>query len=71
MNNNLDDDGAHVLIIRLWREPGQNPDSAPEWRAIIENVNTRQRFPIRDMSAVQTLLAPFGDDMGLNDFLAS
>lgn len=67
----MNEETSHVFIIRLWHEPGTEAYAAPEWRAIIENVNTRQRFPIRDMSAVQTLLAPFGDDMGLNDFLAS
>lgn len=71
MNNNLDNDGSHVFIIRLWREQGRNTDEAPEWRSLIEDVSSGNRFPIRDMSALYALLAPFGDEMGLNDFLAS
>ena len=68
MNNTLGDDGSHVFILRLWREPGINTNSASEWRALIENASTGTRHPIQDMITLQILLAPFGEDMGLDDF---
>lgn len=68
MDDNTQTDTTHVLILRLWREPRQGVDTAPEWRALIEDVASRQRFPIRDMSYLQTLLAPYGDELGLDDF---
>jgi hypothetical protein len=71
MSNQLSDDGSHVFILRLWREPGTNADAAPEWRALIENVSTRTRYPIRDMSALQTLLAPFEEDIELDNLIES
>jgi hypothetical protein len=70
MSNQLGDDGSHVFILRLWREPGTNTDAAPEWRALIENVSTSTRHPIKEMAALQTLLAYFEDETGLVDFLA-
>jgi len=70
MNDNTQTDTTHVLILRLWREPRQGKDTTPEWRALIEDVSTSQRYPVRDMAALQTLLAPYGDAMGLDDFLA-
>ena len=71
MNNNLGDDGSHVFIIRLWREPGSNTDAPSEWRALIENVSTSTRHPIKDMTALQLLLTTFQGETDLGDFLAS
>ncbi len=71
MSKKLDDDRAHVFILRLWHEPGSNDDTAPEWRALIENVSTNTRYPIKDMAILQTLLAIFEDETGLDKFLAS
>jgi aspartate/tyrosine/aromatic aminotransferase len=71
MNEYTGVDDPHVLILRLWSEPRTGADTAPEWRALIEHVNTRKRYPIKDMAALYALLAPYGDDMALDDFLAS
>lgn len=71
MSDYADDDSSHVLILRLWRETGTGDGAEPEWRALIENVSTRQRFPVRDMNSLQALLAPYRDGIGLGDFLAS
>ena len=71
MSNQLSDDGSHVFIIRLWREPGTNADAVPEWRALIENVRTSTRYPIKDMTALQTLLAPFEEDSDLDNLIKS
>lgn len=71
MSNQLSDDGSHVFIIRLWREPGTNKDAAPEWRALIENVSTSTRHPIKDMTILRSILSMFEDNVGLNDFLDS
>lgn len=71
MSNQLGDDGSHVFILRLWREPGTNVDTAPEWRALIENVSTSTRYPIRDMTALQALLAPFEEDSELDNLTES
>lgn len=71
MSGYADDDSPHVLILRLWRETGTSDDAEPEWRALIEDVSTSQRFPVRDMRSLQALLAPYRDDIGLDDFLTS
>lgn len=71
MSNQLNDDGSHVFILRLWREPSSNEDAAPEWRALIENASTSTRYPIKDMTALQTLLSFFEDEIGQDDFLSS
>ncbi|MCA9919920.1 MAG: hypothetical protein KC445_18310 [Anaerolineales bacterium] len=69
MSNQLDNDGSHVFILRLWREPGTNKDAAPEWRALIENVSTSTRYPIKDTTILRALLTVFEDDVGMDDFL--
>jgi hypothetical protein len=71
MGNQLSDDGSHVFILRLWREPGIDTDAAPEWRALIENVSTSTRHPIKDMTALQALLAPFEEDSELDNLTES
>lgn len=71
MNNTQNDVSSHVLILRLWRESRSEVDSEPEWRALIEHVNTKKRYPVRDMSALSALLAPYADDMGLQNLTGS
>lgn len=63
-------DAPHVLILRLWCEPSMSDDLACEWRALIEDVGTSTRYPVRDMAVLYALLAPHEDAMGLDDFLA-
>ena len=71
MNSYSEDDKNFVFIVRLVRMPGTDMDPASEWRALLEAANSGQRFPIKDMSALQALLAPYADDLDLNDFLDS
>jgi hypothetical protein len=69
---NFSEEGRNfVFIVRLMRMQGIDMDSAPAWRALLEDANTRQRLPIRDMSALQALLAPYADELDLGDFLDS
>ena len=70
MNDDTNVDSSHVLILRLWREPHQGADAAPAWRGLIEDVASKQRYPVRDMTPLHALLAPYGEAMGLDDFLA-
>ncbi len=70
MGDNIHDDSSHVLILRLWCEPRQDTDAPPTWRALIEDVASRRRYPVRDMTHLHALLAPCGEAMGLDDFLA-
>ena len=70
MDDNTHADSSHVLILRLWREPRQDADTTPEWRALIEDVSSGQRYPVKDMTHLHALLAPYGEAMGLDDFLA-
>ncbi len=65
MNNTLGDDGSFVFILRLWRESSKYTEATPEWRAIIENVSTGSRYPIKDMTALQSLLSFFEGDIEL------
>lgn len=71
MNEYAGAESPHVLILRLWCEPRTGAESAPVWRALIEHVGTSKRYPIKDMTALYALLAPYGNAMALNDFLAS
>ena len=70
MDDNTQADTAHILILRLWREPRQDAGTTPEWRALIEDVSTSKRYPVKDMTHLHALLAPYGETMGLDDFLA-
>ncbi|RMH20863.1 MAG: hypothetical protein D6698_03465 [Gammaproteobacteria bacterium] len=70
MSDYADETSTHVLILRLWRETETGDGAKPEWRALIEDVSTRQRYPVKDMVKLQTLLAPYGEAMALNNFVA-
>lgn len=71
MNEHSGVDSSHVLILRLWSEPRTDADATPQWRALIEDVNTHIRYPIEDMEALSSLLGPHAHAMALEDFLAS
>ena len=69
MDDNTQTDTAHVLILRLWCEPRQGADAPPAWRALIEDVGSGQRYPVKDMTHLHALLAPYGEALALDDFL--
>ncbi len=69
MGDNTHDDSSHVLILRLWCEPRQGEDTTPAWRALIEDVASSQRYPVKDMTHLHALLAPYGEVLALDDFL--
>ena len=37
------DDGRQTFIVRIWREPREIEGMAPEWRGLIERLDTRER----------------------------
>ncbi len=43
---------TYTFIVRIWREPQATRDTAPEWRGVIEHVNTQQRAYFRDLDRV-------------------
>ena len=69
MHSKISANSPHVLILRLWREPRRDADTIPEWRALIEDVSNRRRYPVKDMTHLYALLAPYGEAMGLDDFV--
>ncbi len=59
------DEIKHVFIVRLWCEPQERVDTLPEWRALIEHVNSGKRYVVDDINAIFSLLAPHWDDLGV------
>ncbi len=40
---------TYTFLVRIWREPQVVRDRAPEWRGVIEHVNTQQRAYFCDL----------------------
>ncbi len=51
---------SHTFILRFWCETDCNDTPFEEWRAIIEDVESKQRLPVTDYEALRKLLRGFG-----------
>lgn len=59
------DDYAHVFILRIWREPRELADAAPEWRGFIEHASRGRRQYITRLADITDFITPYLREMGV------
>jgi hypothetical protein len=59
------EDYGQVFIIRIWRELHENPGIPPEWRGVIEHLQSKRRVYIRDLNKVIQFISPYLEEMGV------
>jgi hypothetical protein len=52
---------THVFVVRIWREPRENQASPPEWRAMIEHVQSGQRIYTDNLDEITNIVKSFLD----------
>jgi hypothetical protein len=52
---------THVFILRLWLEPREIEDAQPEWRGVIEHVESGEHRYFRDLDVMLAFLAKHFD----------
>ncbi|MEM7128034.1 MAG: hypothetical protein AAF702_16990 [Chloroflexota bacterium] len=60
----MNEDSTHSFVLHLI-DVRYDDEYPHNWRAILEHVNTRDRYPIFDMKPVQNLLAPYEDQLNI------
>jgi hypothetical protein len=48
---------AHVFIIRFWLEPREMQDAQPEWRGVIQHVESGEHRYFRDLDVMVAFMA--------------
>jgi hypothetical protein len=54
---NLIKANAHVFILRFWLEPREIEDAKPEWRGVIEHVESGEHRYFRDLDVMVSFIA--------------
>jgi hypothetical protein len=60
------EDNTASFVVRIWREKGEYPNSAPEWRGMIEHVETGQSTFFRDFTAMLDFMHPYLECYGID-----
>ena len=54
-----------AFILRIWVEPREKANAEPEWRGVIEHVDTGERVYFNNLDQVSVLLSPYIEAMGV------
>lgn len=59
------DDFTQVFIIRIWRELHEKPGVPPEWRGVIEHLQSKRRVYFSDLAKVIQFISLYLEEMGV------
>ncbi len=57
-----DEPTSQVFIIRMWRELHEKPNMPPEWRGVVEHLQSSQRVYFCDLRDMNRFIKLFIDD---------
>ena len=60
------EDQTAAFVVRIWREPGEIPSSAPEWRGSVEHVESGQKAYFRNLNALVEFMKPYLENFGVD-----
>ena len=55
----------HTFILRIWNEPREIEGAAPEWRGVLEHVDSGKRKYLNDLDQIIAFIAPYLRKMGI------
>jgi hypothetical protein len=53
------EENRQVFIVRIWREVREIEGKLPEWRGLIESVQSGERRYFKDLEEISTFIAPY------------
>ena len=56
---------THTFILRIWIEPREIEGAAPEWRGMVEHVDSGKRKYLNDLDQIIAFIAPYLKEMGI------
>jgi len=56
---------AHSFIVRIWLEPRESQAALPEWRGVVEHVQSGDRSYLRDLGELSEFIQYYLIKMGL------
>lgn len=59
------EDNTHVFIFRIWLERRELPETAPEWRGMIEHLPSGQRRYVKKLPEVTAFVALYLEKEGV------
>lgn len=60
------EDRTASFIVRIWREQGEYPSAAAEWRGSIEHVQSGHRAFFRTLEAIFDVMKPHLAEIGID-----
>ena len=54
-----------MFVVRIWREPREIENAAPQWRGLIEHVLSGARSYLGDIDGIAGFIAPYLAQMGV------
>jgi hypothetical protein len=54
---------THVFILRFWLEPREIEGAEPEWRGVIEHVESGERRYFRNLEVMLSFVAKYFDGL--------
>lgn len=54
---------THVFILRFWLEPREIEGAEPEWRGVIEHVQSGERRYFRNLEVMLSFVAKYFDGL--------
>jgi hypothetical protein len=61
----LFEDHTVAFVVRIWLEGRESESVAPEWRGVIEHVNSGKRHYLRDLNEIPRYIIPYMEAMGI------
>jgi hypothetical protein len=62
---NSSEKNRQVFIVRIWREAREIEGRLPEWRGMIESVQSGERRYVRNLTDIIAFIAPYLHRMGV------
>jgi len=53
----------HTFVLRVWLEPKESRDGIPEWRGVIEHINSGKNQYLKELDEIGAFVWPFLESM--------
>jgi hypothetical protein len=53
------EESTHAFIVRIWLEPREIEDAAPEWRGVIQHTSSGERRSFNGLHEIEEFISPY------------
>jgi len=58
-NVNSIEDNSHSFIVRFWLEPREIEDAKPQWRGVIEHVESGRKIYLKNLNEIKAFIGTY------------